>query len=87
MILDNYRTHSHLKVKTWLDKHHRFILNFTPTSSTWLNLVERWFEEITRKIIRRGVFRSDTELLAAIEEYICYHNHQREAIPIDLNSV
>jgi len=74
MILDNYGTHGHPKVKAWLEKHPRFILHFTPTSSSWLNLVERWFGEITRKRIRRGVFRSVPELVAAIEEYIRYHN-------------
>ena len=74
MILDNYGTHGHPKVKAWLEKHPRFILHFAPTSSSWLNLVERWFGEITRKRIRRGVFRSVPELVAAIEEYIRYHN-------------
>jgi transposase len=70
MILDNYGTHNHPNVKAWLAKHPRFNLHFTPTSSSWLNLVERWFGEITRKRIRRGVFRSVPELVAAIEEYI-----------------
>jgi transposase len=74
MILDNYGTHGHPNVKAWLQKHPRFVLHFTPTSSSWLNLVERWFGEITRKRIRRGVFRSVPELVAAIEEYIKYHN-------------
>lgn len=74
MILDNYGTHGHSNVKAWLEKHPRFILHFTPTSSSWLNLMERWFDEITRKIIRRGVFRSVPELVDAIEEYIRCHN-------------
>ncbi|MCE5294978.1 MAG: IS630 family transposase [Chlamydiales bacterium] len=74
LILDNYGTHSHPNVKAWLEKHTHFILHFTPTSSSWLNLVERWFGEITRKRIRRGVFRSVTELVAAIEEYIRCNN-------------
>ena len=74
MILDNYGTHGHPNVKTWLEKHPRFKLHFTPTSSSWLNLVERWFGEITRKRIRRGVFKSVPELIAAIEEYIRCHN-------------
>jgi len=74
MILDNYGTHGHPNVKTWLEKHSRFKLHFTPTSSSWLNLVERWFGEITRKRIRRGVFKSVPELIAAIEEYIRCHN-------------
>jgi transposase len=74
MILDNYGTHNHPKVKTWLDRHPRFHLHFTPTSSSWLNLVERWFGEITRKRIRRGVFRSVPELVAAIEDFIRLNN-------------
>ena len=74
MILDNYGTHGHPKVKAWLAKHPRFNLHFTPTSSSWLNLAERWFGEITRKRIRRGIFRSVSELTAAIEEYIRCNN-------------
>jgi transposase len=74
MILDNYGTHGHPNVKAWLEKHPRFKLHFTPTSSSWLNLIERWFGEITRKRIRRGVFRSVPELIAAIEEYIRGNN-------------
>jgi len=74
MILDNYGTHGHPNVKTWLEKHPRFKLHFTPTSSSWLNLVERWFGEITRKRIRRGVFKSVQQLTVAIEEYIRCHN-------------
>jgi transposase len=74
MILDNYGTHGHPNVKAWLEKHPRFQLHFTPTSSSWLNLIERWFGEITRKRIRRGVFRSVPELVTAIEEYIRCHN-------------
>jgi transposase len=74
MILDNYGTHSHPNVKTWLEKHPRFKLYYTPTSSSWLNLVERWFAEITRKRIRRGIFKSVPELIAAIEEYILHNN-------------
>ena len=74
MILDNYGTHKHPKVKDWLEKHPRFHLHFTPTSSSWLNLVETWFGEITRKRIRRGVFRSVPDLVAAIEEFIRLNN-------------
>jgi transposase len=74
MILDNYGTHNHPMVKAWLEKHPRFHLHFTPTSSSWLNLVERWFGEITRKRIRRGVFRSVPELIAAIEDFISVNN-------------
>ena len=74
MILDNYGTHGHANVKLWLEKHPRFKLHFTSAGSSWLNLVERWFGEITRKRIRRGVFRSVPELVAAIEEYINCNN-------------
>lgn len=74
MILDNYGTHKHPKVKAWLEKHPRFHLHFTPTSSSWLNLVERWFGEITRKRIRRGSFHSVPELIAAIEDFIRVNN-------------
>ena len=54
LILDNYATHNHADVQTWLDRHQRFHLHFTPTSSSWLNLVERWFRELTDKTLRRG---------------------------------
>ena len=74
MILDNYGTHGHLKVKLWLEKHPRFKLHFTPTSSSLLNLIEGWFGEITPKRIRRGIFRSVPELIDAIEEYIRCNN-------------
>ena len=73
LIVDNYATHKHPKVKTWLKRHKRFHLHFTPTSSSWLNLVERWFREITDKRIRRGVFGSVKELIATIEDYIEKH--------------
>lgn len=74
LILDNYGTHNHPNVKKWLGKHTRFHLHFTPTSSSWLNLIERWFGEITRKRIRRGVFHSVPDLIAAIEEFIKINN-------------
>jgi transposase len=74
LIVDNYATHKHPSVKQWLEKHPRFHLHFTPTSSSWLNLVERWFAEITRKRIRRGVFCSVPDLVAAIESYIALNN-------------
>ncbi len=74
LIVDNYATHKHPKVKSWLKRHKRFHLHFTPTSSSWLNLVERWFREITDKRIRRGVFRSVKELVAAIDDYVAKHN-------------
>jgi transposase len=74
LILDNYATHTHPEVRSWLARHPRFHLHFTPTSSSWLNLVERWFRELTDKAIRRGVFRSVPDLIAAIEEYLEVHN-------------
>lgn len=74
LIIDNYATHKHPKVKAWLKRHPRFHIHFTPTSSSWLNLVERWFREITDKRIRRGVFKSVAELVTAIMDYIQGHN-------------
>ena len=72
--MDNYATHKHPKVKAWLAKHPRFHFHFIPTSSSWLNLVERWFAEITEKRIRRGTFKSVPILIEAINEYIANHN-------------
>ena len=74
LILDNYGTHKHADVRQWLDKHPRFHLHFTPTSSSWLNQVERWFRELTDKALRRGAFGSVPDLIAAIQEYIDAHN-------------
>ena len=74
LILDNYGTHKTPEVKAWLAKHPRFKLHFTPTSASWLNLVERFFAEITQKRIRRGTFASVAELEDAIEDYLLRHN-------------
>lgn len=74
LIVDNYSTHKSPPVKRWLKRHPRFILHFTPTSSSWLNMVERWFREITDKRIRRGSFISVRQLIAAIYEYLDAHN-------------
>lgn len=74
LIVDNYSTHKHPRVQSWLKRHKRFHLHFIPTSSSWLNLVERWFREITDKWIRRGVFKSVEQLTAAIMDYIARHN-------------
>ena len=74
LIVDNYATHKHPKVKAWLRRHQRFHLHFIPTSSSWLNLVERWFREITDKRIRRWAFRSVDQLIAAIRDFIDEHN-------------
>lgn len=70
LVLDNYGTHTEAEVQAWLKKHPRFVLHFVPTSSSWLNLVERWFEELTSKRIRRGSFFSAPDLIAAIEEFL-----------------
>jgi len=74
LICDNYATHKHPAVRAWLAKHPRFHMHFTPTSSSWLNLVERWFRELTHKALRRGVFHSVPDLIAKIEEYLAAHN-------------
>ncbi len=74
LIADNYATHKHPKVKAWLARHPRFHMHFTPTSASWLNLVERFFGEITRKRIRRGVFHSVVDLQRAINDYLEIHN-------------
>ena len=74
LIVDNYATHKHPRVKSWFKRHPRFHLHFTPTSSSWLNLVERWFREITDKRIRRGSFASVKELIEAIAQYVENHN-------------
>jgi transposase len=75
LIVDNYGTHKHPRVATWLRRHPRFHLHFTPTSSSWLNLVERWFRDLTTERLRRGSFASVAELIAAIEAYL--HNHNQ----------
>jgi transposase len=74
LIVDNYATHKHARVKQWLNKHPRFHWHFTPTSSSWLNLVERWFRELTDRAIRRGVFVSVPDLIETIESYVASHN-------------
>ena len=74
LVLDNYGTHSEISVKRWLAKHPRFHLHFTPTSSSWLNLVERWFRELTEKRIRRESFLSVPELIEVIDVYLAVHN-------------
>jgi transposase len=76
LVVDNYRTHKHTRVRAWLAKHRRFRLHFTPTSASWLNLVERWFREPMEKRLRRGVFRGVDELKKAIQEYLDANNEQ-----------
>ena len=70
LVMDNYGTHKEPHVKAWLKKHPRFVCHFVPTSSSWLNLVERWFRELTEKAIRRGSFASVPDLKQAIEEFM-----------------
>ncbi|HKZ57536.1 MAG TPA: IS630 family transposase [Thermodesulfovibrionales bacterium] len=74
LIADNYGTHKHPRVQRWIKRHPRFHLHFTPTSSSWLNMVECWFSEITSKRIRRGSFKNVKELIMAIKQYIESHN-------------
>lgn len=74
LIADNYATHKHPKVQRWLARHPRFHVHFTPTSASWLNMVERFFRDLTENRIRRGVFRDVEELITAIDEYVDRHN-------------
>ncbi len=74
LIADNYATHKHPVVQEWLNKHPRFHMHFTPTSASWLNMVERFFRDITVNRLRRGVFTSVPELVAAIDAYVAHHN-------------
>jgi transposase len=74
LIADNYATHKHPKVQKWLARHQRFHVYFTPTSSSWLNMVERFFRDLTQNRLRRGIFRDVEELIMAIGEYIDRHN-------------
>lgn len=78
LIVDNYATHKHPKVKSWLKRNPRFHIHFIPTSSSWLNLVERWFREITDQRIRRGTFHNVKQLIAAIQEFIEHHNQHSQ---------
>lgn len=74
LIADNYATHKHAKVQRWLARHPRFHVHFTPTGSSWLNMVERFFRDLTQKRLRRGVFRDVEELIMEIGAYIDQHN-------------
>ena len=76
LIVDNYATHKHPKVKRWLARHRRFHVHFTPTSASWLNMVERFFRDLTEHRLRRGVFRDVEELIMAIDQYVDRHNEQ-----------
>ncbi len=74
LICDNYATHKHPKVKRWLKRHQRFHVHFTPTSASWLNMIERFFRDLTQNRLKRGVFRDLEELIMAVEAYIDRHN-------------
>ena len=74
LICDNYATHKHPHVQEWLAKHARFHVHFTPTSASWLNMVERFFRDLSTQRLEHGVFRSVPELIAAIKEYVAVHN-------------
>jgi transposase len=76
LVLDNYATHKTPAIQRWLVKRPRFHVHFTPTSASWLNLVERWFAEITQRCIRRGTFRSTQELEMTIRDYLALNNQQ-----------
>jgi transposase len=83
LILDNYGTHTHPKVTEWLAARPRYHLHFTPTSASWLNLVERFLAEITERRIRRGTFRSLPELIRAITTYIRERNKKSQTVRLD----
>src|SRR6478736_1360599 len=74
LIVDNYATHKHPEVRAWLAKHPRFVMHFTPTSASWLNMVERFFRDISENRIRRDSFTSVPELELAIDLYVAHHN-------------
>ncbi len=78
LVADNYATHKHPKVLRWLARHPRFHMHFTPTSSSWLNLVERWFRDLTQKRLKRGVFRSVDDLIRAIVGFVEEHNNRTD---------
>ena len=76
VILDNYAAHKHPKVRAWLDRHERFVFHFTPTSCSWLNAVEGFFAKLSRRRLKRGVFRSVVDLQAAINRFLAETNAQ-----------
>jgi len=73
-VVDNYATHKHLKVRKWLAAHPRWTFHFTPTSCSWLNAVEGFFAKLTKRRLKRGVFRSVVDLQAAINRFLDEHN-------------
>ena len=80
LIADNYATHKHPKVQRWLKRHPRFHMHFTPTSSSWLNAVERWFRELTQKCLKQNSFRNVEKLIEVIKKFIELHNAQPQSI-------
>jgi transposase len=74
LIVDNYASHKHAKVKKWLERHPRFHFHFTPTSASWLNAVEGFFAKLTKRRLKRGVFHSIVDLQAAINRFLAEHN-------------
>jgi transposase len=76
LIADNYATHKHVKVQRWLKRHPRFHVHFTPTSASWLNMVKRFFRDLTENRLKRGVFRSVLELIEALDGYVDHHNEE-----------
>jgi putative transposase len=74
LILDNYATHKHPKIKAWLARHPRYHLHFTPTYASWLNQVERWFALITQRAIRRGSFKNVRQLIKQIDDFVTHYN-------------
>ncbi|MBY0298105.1 MAG: IS630 family transposase [Methylobacterium sp.] len=76
VVLDNYRTHTHVKVRAWLSRHPRWVFHFTPTSASWLNAVEGFFSALSRRRLRRGTFTGIVDLQAAINRYIAEHNER-----------
>jgi putative transposase len=74
LVVDNYATHKHPKVKAWLARHPRYHLHFTPTYASWLNQVERWFTLITQRAIRHGSFRNVRQLIKQIEDFVTHYN-------------
>ena len=82
-MLDKYSAHKHPAVKKWLVQRPRYHVHFTPTSSSWLNQIERWFAEIARKRIRRGTFHSVRDLIKAINDYIKFYNKKPRPFSVD----
>ena len=76
LICDNYATHKHPKVRAWFKRNARFHCHFTPTSASWLNMVERFFRDISENLLKRGVFKSVDELTESVNQYICNHNKE-----------